>query len=364
MRAGKIGVLHLVDSLAAGGTEHVAVKLVNNLPQDRYRAYLCASRQAGPLQKQIQPHVTFFDLRRKRLFDVFAIIRLLGFIRREHIDLIHAHSSSLFLAAILCLFIPRLRLIWHDHFGLQGITSRPVYLYFIFVKRANAVFCVTRELVSWSVHSLGLPKERVNYLTNFVEAQQSLNLSLDLPGKPGKRIVCVANVRAQKDHLTLFRALKKVIQIEPQSHLLLVGALTDAGLANQLQIESQRLGLEKNLTWLGPRQDISLILVQCGIGVLSSISEGFPVVLLEYGISGLAVVATRVGECAEILKEGEVGILVPASDPESLATALLRLLNSPVLRSQLGGRLNEWVKQNYSTEIIMNQVCQVYEQIL
>ena len=69
----KIGVLHLVDSLASGGAEHVAVMLANNLPQERYRSYLCASRQAGPLQSQIQPHVTFYDLRRKGNFDFFAI---------------------------------------------------------------------------------------------------------------------------------------------------------------------------------------------------------------------------------------------------------------------------------------------------
>lgn len=363
MNMAKIGVLHLVDSLAAGGTEHVAVKLANNLPEDRYRAYLCASRQAGPLQNQIQPHVMFYDLRRKRLFDVSAIMRLLEFIRREQIDLIHAHSSSLFLGATLCLLNPRLRLVWHDHFGLQGIKSRPVYLYLLFAKRANAVFSVTRELAHWSVQSLGLAKERVLYLPNFVEAQQPLSISLDLPGTAGKRLVCVANIRLQKDHLTLLRALAQVVKVEPQCHLILVGAENDPHLANQARQESQRLGLASNVSWVGPREDVTLILANCDIGILSSVSEGFPVVLLEYGRAGLAVVATQMGECAEILENGNAGILVPPSNPDSLAAALLRLLKTSALRTQLGERLNERVKQNYSAETIVNQVCQVYEQI-
>lgn len=364
MKAQKIGVLHLVDSLASGGTEHVAVKLMNNLSQDRYRAYLCASRQAGPLQSQIQRHVTFYDLRRKGRFDVNAIMRLVRFIHREHIDIIHAHSSSLFLGTVLCLINPKLHLIWHDHFGEQGIKTRSSRLYRPFACRADAVFTVTRELARWSVQSLGLPKSRVLYLPNFIESRQSSNVPLQLPGEPGKRIVCVANIRAQKDHLTLLRALALVIRDEPQAHLLLIGAETEPHSVALARQEIQTLDLKSNLTWLGARDDVPLILTNCDIGVLSSISEGFPVVLLEYGQAELAVVATQVGECAEILKEGEAGVVVPASDPNSLATAILDLLNSPSLRNRLGKQLNERVKQNYSVENIVNQVSQVYERIL
>lgn len=360
----KIGVLHLVDSLASGGAEHVAVMLANNLPQDRYRVYLCASRHAGPLQNQLQPCVTFYNLRRKGRFDVFAMIRLAEFIHREHIDIVHAHGSSLFLGAALCLPNPKLHLIWHDHFGIQGIKPRPNYLYLPFAHHAKVVFTVTKELANWSARSLRLPKERVHYLPNFVEAQQLMSIPLDLPGTTGKRLVCVANIRAQKDHLTLLRALAQVVKVEPQAHLFLVGAENDPHLANQVRQESQRLGLASNVSWMGPREDVPLILANCDIGVLSSVSEGFPVVLLEYGRAGLAVVATQVGECAEILRDGEAGILVRPSSPDALALALLRLLNSNALRNQLGEQLNERVKQNYSVEKIVQRVCQSYENIL
>jgi glycosyltransferase involved in cell wall biosynthesis len=360
----KIGVLHLVDSLASGGAEHVAVMLANNLPQERYRVYLCASRKAGALQSKIQPHVRFYDLRRKGRFDVWAILRLAQFTRHEQIDIIHAHTTSLFLGALLTLINPKLKLIWHDHFGEQENKLRPAWFYLPFARRARAVLTVTRKLGDWSVRSLGLPQERVHYLPNFVEAQASFNSTLHLPGAPDKRIVCVGNIRLQKDHLTLVRAFAQVVKSEPQAHLILIGAETDPQLAKQARQESQSLGLESNLTWLGPRDDVPAILAGCGIGVLSSVSEGFPVVLLEYGRAGLAVVAAQVGECAEILAGGEAGILVPPSNPDALAAALLRLLQSPALRTQLSARLTERVKQNYSVETIMKRVCQVYETIL
>lgn len=360
----KIGVLHLVDSLASGGAEHVAVMLANNLPKDRYRVYLCASRQAGPLQNQIQSYVTFYDLRRRGRFDVFAILRLAMFIRREQIGIIHAHTTSLFLGAILKFIDQRLKLVWHDHAEQKSMGEWRTLVYRPFVRQAQVVFTVTKELERWSVQSIGLPENRVHYLPNFVEPHQTMNVSLGLPGTAGKRLVCVANIRLQKDHLTLLRALAQVVKVEPQAHLFLVGAENDPHLASQARQESQRLGLASNVSWMGPREDVPLILENCDIGVLSSVSEGFPVVLLEYGRAGLAVVATQVGACAEILNDGEAGILVRPSSPDSLAVVLLRLLKTPALRTQLGERISERVKKNYSTETIVNQVCQVYEQIL
>jgi glycosyltransferase involved in cell wall biosynthesis len=360
----KVGVLHLVDSLDAGGAEHAAVMLANNLPQDRYSAYLCASRHAGPLQSRIQPHVRFLNLRRRHRFDVSSVCKLAQYIHQENINIIHTHMTSLFLGTILCLLNPSLRLVWHDHFGAQEITARSVFLYRPFARRAQAILTVTRQLAKWAIDSMGVLPERVLYLPNFVEQQEESTRYLNLPGERGKRIVSVANIRSQKDHFTLVRAMKSVVQVESGAQLLLVGAETDIYLAAQLRHEIQHLGLAQNITWLGSRKDVPQILGNCDIGVLSSTSEGFPIVLLEYGRARLGVVSTQVGECQEILEAGKAGILVPPSNPDCMASALLRLLNSHNLIKELGERLARRVKQNYSTDSILKQVCQVYDCIL
>lgn len=354
----------MVDSLDSGGAEHIAVMLANNLPQDRYRAYLCASRQAGSLKSCIQDHVVFYDLQRKGRFDIFAVCRFMNIIRREQIHIIHTHTTSLFLGVMLCILDPNLRLVWHDHFGLHELKPRSVYLYRLFAHRAAAIFTVTQKLANWAVRVLGISQDKVIYLPNFIDSKQTPAFPIELPGKTGKRIVCVANIRPQKDHLTLIRALSQVVQVEPKAHLILVGAETDSQLAERARDEVRRLGLEPNLTWLGSRQDVPLILMHCDIGVLSSVSEGFPVTLLEYGRAGLSVVATRVGECAEILEDGSAGLLVPPGDPDALATSILQLLANSSLRIRLGERLANRVKWEYSVETIINRVCEVYESIL
>jgi glycosyltransferase involved in cell wall biosynthesis len=364
MKQEKIGILHLVDSLASGGAEHVAVILANNLPQDRYRAFLCVSRQPGPLLGKLQPHVIFYDLHRAGRFDLQAVWRLAQFIRRENIRIIHAHTTSLFLGIFTTWLNPQVRLIWHDHFGGQEMQSRPVWLYRPFARQARAVFTVTRQLTDWSVHRLGIPAQRVMYLPNFVQAQAHPVPALNLPGLPGKRLVCVANIRGQKDHLSLVRAMAMAVLSEPAAQLILVGTESDAILAEQAKEEILHLGLQGNVTWLGGRDDVPSILAGCDIGVLASVSEGFPVVLLEYGCAGLAVVATQVGETAEILENGEAGMLVPPANPVELASALVTLLQSSELRQHFGEKLQARVQQTYNKASILQRICHIYEQIL
>jgi glycosyltransferase involved in cell wall biosynthesis len=360
----RVGVLHLIDTLTPGGAEHIAVLFVNNLSREKYRAYLCASRTSGSLQSRIKSDVIFFDLHRRCRFDVIAFWKLFLFIRRENIQIIHAHTTSLYLGYIISLLNPRIKLIWHDHVGKYELPNRSNFLFRLFTKRAKVVFTVTRDLENWAVRVLGLPKTRVFYLPNFLVTEHPSGDPLNLPGEPGKRLVCVANIRIQKDHITLLRAFAQVLGREQKAHLILVGADADLEISKQVQIEIEHLDLTASLTMLGPRDDISSILAGCDIGVLSSKSEGFPVVLLEYGSAGLAVAATQVGECSEILDYGCAGLLVPPENPDALALSLIQLLDSPQLRAQLASRLFERVSKEYSSQTILNRVSDIYDQIL
>jgi glycosyltransferase involved in cell wall biosynthesis len=192
----------------------------------------------------------------------------------------------------------------------------------------------------------------------------------DLPGAPGSRIVCVANLRKEKDHLTLVRAMTLVVQKYPTAHLLLVGAYSDSTCSagssyfEVVKREVARNSLSGNITFLGQRRDIPAILNGSDIGVLSSKTEGLPVSLLEYGAAGLPVVATRVGDCEEVLDSGRAGLLVPPQSPSELAEALLSLFGSPELRAEFGKRFLRRVQELYSAKSIIKQVCSVYQHAL
>ena len=192
----------------------------------------------------------------------------------------------------------------------------------------RAIIAVNQNLVRWSRDQLGIGEDRVSFISNFVCDSDSNGQPLELPGKPGERIVCVANFRPQKDLITLINAMSLVVREFPSAHLLLIGDLTDKTYVEQIRKRVAEENLGQNVSLLGQRNNVASILRSCDIGVLSSASEGLPLSLIEYGWAKLPTVATRVGECAELLNHGDAGILVSPGSADDLAKGLLLLLKS------------------------------------
>jgi glycosyltransferase involved in cell wall biosynthesis len=354
--------MQVVDSLAVGGMEAVAVNLANLLAQRQMRSFLCFTRAGGPLEARLSPEVTRLGLGRKTLLVPAALRRLARFINERQIDIVHAHGSALFLSALAGLSARRARLLWHDHFGRQAPDERPAWIYRMATRRCGGIIAVNQPLALWARTRLKAPAHRVWYVPNFVaQPAGALPPPMALPGTPGGRIVCVANLRPEKDHPTLIEAMKRVSQVVPTATLLLAGDEADQAQASRLREQIRREALGNHVFLLGSRPDVRAILGVCDIGVLSSASEGMPLALLEYGSAGLPTVATAVGQVPEVLDDGRAGLLVCPRQPNALAEALLRLLRSPELRSSLGAALQRRVQERYSEQAVLDQIIGIYE---
>ena len=362
--------MHVVDSLNGGGTETMAVNFVNQMPRSRYCPYICSTRlvaRDAALAAILSGTVCHLRLERTSRLDLKAIMRLRRFIAKEDIRILHVHSTSLFIGRLATLLTPspRVRVIWHDHYGRCQLNDRPVRLYRMATRGVSGVISVNRQLAEWACRDLDLPKERVWYVPNFVLPPAArVNPLPELPGTPGSRIVCVANLRPQKDHRTLLRAMAKVRRTHSRAHLLLVGAFLDREYAASLRRLVSELGIESSVTFLGERNDVAAILRMSDIGVLSSISEGLPLSLLEYGGASLPAVATSVGQCADVLDHGMAGTLVEPNSPDELADAIGQLLDAPEKRAERGSRLHEFVRRTFDPAAIMNQICDIYDRVL
>jgi glycosyltransferase involved in cell wall biosynthesis len=360
----QIGVLQICDSLAAGGMERVAVNLANGLPADRFRSHICATRSDGPMIELVHSHVGRICLHRAGRFDHAAVRRLVAYIRDNHIHILHAHGTSLFIASIVSLTKPYPLLIWHDHFGRYATEQRPAWLYRLATNRAEAILTVNEPLATWARQRLHFPADRVRYVPNFVCEPTNGHEPPALPGQSGSRIVCVANFRSQKDHRNLLEAMRKVVLQQPQAHLLLIGHETETTCFRDIQSVIENHNLAGHVSVLGPSKDVYTVLRGCDLGVLSSSSEGLPLALLEYGMVGLPAVATDVGQCGEVLGHGQCGLLVPPRDPAQLSSAVLSLLGSASKRQELGRKLRERVLQTYSACKVTQRITEVYEDVL
>ena len=176
--------------------------------------------------------------------------------------------------------------------------------------------------------------------------------------------MCLANLRPQKDHPTLLRAFARVVSEFPDAHLLLAGSGSDERYRRRLEELTTSLGLEGAVSFLGSREDVPALLDECDVGVLSSSSEGFPLALVEYGMARLSAIATRTGQCADILDEGDAGCLVDCGDDRGLADAMRGLLANPSTRAGLAKRLHDRVARHYGPEKVMGIVTAIYEKLL
>lgn len=362
--AQRIGVLQVVDSLALGGAERVAVNLANLLPRERFDVHLCLTRQEGPLSSELSQDVPRLLLaRRSRLDEPRAVARWVQYVRRHRIRIIHCHKDTIFLAALAAALLPKTLLLWHDHYGEYAFQPRPTWLYRLANWRTSGIISVNEPLLDWAVKELGFPPSRVWYVANFVLEHSPGEPDSPLPGEAGSRIVCVANVRLQKDQINLVRAMTHVVRELPQAHVLMVGEEV-GDYAQQVRHEITTRGLQDNVSILGQRMDVQAILAVCDVGVLSSESEGLPLSLIEYGMAGLPSVATRVGQCPDVLGDGAAGLLVPPKEPEALARGLLHLLSSPERRNQMGKIFRRHAELHYGQRTGIRKVCEVYDTLL
>ena len=138
-----------------------------------------------------------------------------------------------------------------------------------------------------------------------------------------------------KDYPTMLRAFQKSARGSPRSlRLLICGSGPEADTLRGLAAE---LEIAREVHFLGFRRDVPQLLGAADGYVLSSLSEGLPMVLLEASACGLPIVATAVGGNAEIVEPDRTGFLAPPADPEALASAMLQLSGlSDAARTQMG----------------------------
>jgi len=353
-----IRAIQLIDSLNAGGAERLSVSLANTLVNEIDKSFLCATRTEGILKSSIQSSVSYLFLEKKYRLDLKAVFKLRKFIIANKINVIHAHSTSFFLATLVKLLCSNLKIIWHDHYGQsEHLDSRPKTVLKLYSYFFSHIFCVNQHLLQWSKNNLYC--KSVSYLRNFVMLENS-ELKTQLKGKDNKRILCLANLRDQKDHITLFKAFKSVIKIHPEWTLHCVGKDFNDNYSAKIKNFVSKNNLEEHIYFYGSRPDISLILKQCEIGILSSKSEGLPIALLEYAHTSLSVIATNVGDCKLIIDSKEKGELVKPKDVQALKRAILYALENDIYRASSASKLNRSVLKNFSKESVITQVVKVY----
>ncbi len=352
-------ILQLIDSLRPGGAEKMAVNIANGLLAYVEGSYLCCTRQEGLLREQLKPEVGYVFLNKKSSLDPRAILKLRKFITENKIDVVHAHSTSYFLAGLLKISGGNFKLIWHDHYGeSEFLEKREFKILKQFSRLFDGIISVNTTLKNWAVEKLEC--KNVIELKNFIPKSENISLSaIKLKGADTDfKIICVANLRPQKDHLNLLRAFELLdLNLAVSLHLIGEDPKTDYSASVLKELESSPIS--HKIHYYGSQPEIIPLLQQADLGVLSSRSEGLPLALLEYGIAGLPVVCTNVGQCAEVINN--YGKIVKKENSKMLYKGISAYLNERMKMKEEASLFQQEVTKNYSEKVMLKKYMKFVE---
>jgi len=346
-------ILQLIDSLEPGGAERVAITFANSLVSKVAYSGLCVTRKEGILKPSLHPDVDYLFLEKKTTFDFTAVLRLKKYIKQHNIEIVHAHTTSFFFGTLIKLFYPKISLIWHEHLGNRVTTSRlqnkVLFLCSFFFKK---IVVVNQGLKQWCNKNLNT--RNVIYLPNFVLIHPQKNPKPERE----KTIICVANLRSPKNHLNLLAAFNRVVKKYPNWKLQLVGKDLNDDYSQRLKLFVNENGLDNDVHFMGSSNSVDVLLEKAAIGVLSSDNEGLPIALLEYGVSGVAVITTRVGYCEEVIST--FGKIVPPNDSIGLAEAIMYYVKNETERIEDADAFRNHVHNQYSLDNVLPKLVELY----
>lgn len=345
-------ILQLIDSLDAGGAERMAVNFANALSDKIAFSGVVATRKEGVLKQEIKNIDKYTFLDRNYKFDVKALFLATKYIKKNKIQIIHAHGSSYFFGVLIKIFNPNIKLIWHDHYGNRAQDNKQKNVLKICSYFFSKILTVNEELRIWSLKNLNC--KHVFFIPNFSDLNDSEEITI-LKGENNKRIVCLANLKNPKNHLTLIKAFASSEIYKRNWTLHLIGKDFKDDYSNDLKFSIKENKLEESIFIYDACQDVKYILSQANIGILSSTYEGFPVTLLEYAQAKLAVVSTNVGYCNSLINHNVNGLLFDPLDSNDLSNHFIYLTNNPENCANFATQFQIDIEVNYSKEAIIHK---------
>jgi glycosyltransferase involved in cell wall biosynthesis len=368
-----IRVLHLLTTLDLGGAEAQTLSLVRRFPADRYRfsaAWLKGRGEMAPAYRRAGCELT--DLRLRGAADPTVLGRAVELVRRTRPHVVHTHMMKADLVGGLAARLggaPVLVSTKHNEddylrWPPLALAARAV------AELADRLIVISDAVGRFFRRRLLLRESRMTRIFHGLPVngrgpadpaeRDAFRRELGL-GRDTRLVVTVARLTRQKGIDDLLHAASAARDALPDAVFLIVGR---GELRDALRETARRLDLGDRARFLGLRHDVERILSCADLLVLPSLWEGFGLVLLQAMDAGLPIVATRAGAIPEVVVDGETGLLAPPRDPDSLATAILRVLRNPDRAAAMGRAGRERLGRSFSIEEEVRAHAALYEELL
>jgi glycosyltransferase involved in cell wall biosynthesis len=373
----RVHVLTLIDHLVTtGGAERLALEIATRLNPERFRSTLCASRfelaaTMGADERQVLERVReagigFLPLGRQGRASIWPWRRLAAYVRRERVDVLHAH---MFGSNVWGTVVGRLArvpvVVAHEHtWSFEGQPLRRMLDRELIGRFSDAFVAVSRADRRKMIEIERVPAERVRFIPNGIDARAPVagrDLRAELGIGSGPLIGAVGTLRTQKAYEVLIRASASLRERHADLHVLIAGGGPER---ERLDALIDELGLGDVVMMLGRRLDVPNILAELDVAVCASSFEGSPLAVMEYMEAGLPIVATSVGGIPDLIDDGVHGVLVQPGDPIELAGAVDELLGDRARARAMGARARERRRREFDLDAMVGNLEGLYTELL
>jgi len=346
-------ILQMITPSKIGGAETQVVTITRELTElgDDVLVFCPAQR---PFASYLARNgITPISWRTWGKFDIPSIFRIARVIRSHGIEILHTHLSTASLHGSLAARMTGIPCVATVH----GYNSMRCYRY------ADHLIAVSEDIRAHILRQ-GISPERVSVIYNGIrlqnfqpipvaEAKRALGFDPAVP-----RVGAFRRLAPEKGLPFALRAWAKVIQEFPTARLMVVG---QGRLEGELRALAQELGLEERVEFPGFQANPVPLMAACDVIIVPSLIEPFGLAAIEGMAMERPVVVSDAGGLAEIVSDGENGLIVPRGQPEPLADAIRRLLRDPRLAARLARAGRALVERRFRSE---SQILAIRELLL
>jgi len=360
-------ILHIIDSLGFGGAERDLIGLLQGF-QDKKEyefALVCFNQKEG-----FEGDVKKLDIpllyipHSYSLWKRFQLLKT--FIKDWQADLIHSWSTIGSLLGLILYYQKKVKLLNNSMLGGIFFNNKSHWLRRIIMHLSPII--ITNSISGLKVNGLKVSDKNLivrngidlNRFNITEKEQKTIIEELELD-KHYPRIICTANFHNIKDHPTLIRSFKKILQCYPKAALYLIG---NGIREKKLKELVKNLLLTNSVYFLGYRKNVEVLVSVSQLFVLATKGEGCPNAMLEAMALGVPVIGNDVGGMSELIIDKQNGLLTPLGDIESLSKAMLEILSNPLLAQQLTKEAKITIQKEYTLERRTKDIEQIYKNIL
>lgn len=312
------------------------------------------------------PHVrlnikTKFEFGPKVIGSAFALAKI---IKKEKIDIIHAHTRVSQVAALLASLFTGVPYVTTCH-GYFKVRSRK-----IFDTWGTKVIAISDAVKRHLINDFGVSEKRISLVYNGVDVdkftrkyseEEKAAIRKDMGLKDVPVVGTIGRLSQIKGHRYLVQAMAGILAEKKDVRCLIVG---DGDEKFALENLARAMNISDSIYFVPSYIDTPRLLAVMDVFVFPSIREGLGIALLEAMAAGKACVASDIGGISDIIKDSSVGSLVPVGDIMAIADSVLRLINNKPLAQEMGNKARELVAEKFSLDAMSGNIIELYKKVI